>query len=75
MHAESMHVFVQAWLFSTSEEWATRAAAHDVMVVRQFDTNQYGTPMVGYMFRFVAEPQLSVLPGLFDMANLIFIAR
>ena len=45
---------VQAWLFTESEQWASQAAQLGVHVVRRFDTNQWGSPCLSFMYKYVA---------------------
>ena len=45
---------VQAWVFTKSDDWAAKAEAHDVIAVRQFATNQHGTPLLSHMYKHVA---------------------
>ena len=45
---------VQGWLFTSSDEWARRAEEHHVLVVRTFSTNRRGTPLLGGMYKHVA---------------------
>ena len=44
---------VQAWLFTTSDSWAQKAAARNIITVREFDTNSQGTPVLRSMFQHV----------------------
>ena len=46
---------VQGWLFTEAEQWALKAEAEGVLVVRKFDKNAHGTPMLSFMYRHVAQ--------------------
>jgi len=44
---------VQSWLFTSSSVWAHKAAARQILPVRQFETNAQGTPMLSFMYAHV----------------------
>ena len=44
---------VQSWLFTKSDLWARKAEATQILTVREFQTNGYGTPVLSDMFSHV----------------------
>ena len=44
---------VQSWLFTKSDFWAKKAEDYKINTVREFETNKYGTPVLGHMFSHV----------------------
>ena len=44
---------VQSWLFTKSDSWAKKAEDNQIYTVREFETNEYGTPVLGHMFSHV----------------------